>query len=83
MDYPGNLFVVAAPSGAGKSSLVRALQEQGSGELRSIEMPVQRFARPVAQYVHAGQLVVHHMQYRQLHSGCDKLPELRPLVHLG
>jgi guanylate kinase len=25
MDYPGNLFVVAAPSGAGKSSLVNAL----------------------------------------------------------
>jgi guanylate kinase len=27
MDYPGNLFVVAAPSGAGKSSLVNALME--------------------------------------------------------
>jgi guanylate kinase len=27
MDYPGNLFVVAAPSGAGKSSLVRSLLE--------------------------------------------------------
>ena len=27
MEHPGNLFVVAAPSGAGKSSLVRALQE--------------------------------------------------------
>ena len=27
MDYPGNLFVVAAPSGAGKSSLVKALME--------------------------------------------------------
>ncbi len=27
MDYPGNLFVVAAPSGAGKSSLVNALRE--------------------------------------------------------
>jgi guanylate kinase len=27
MDYPGNLFVVAAPSGAGKSSLVNALLE--------------------------------------------------------
>ncbi len=27
MDYPGNLFVVAAPSGAGKSSLVKALRE--------------------------------------------------------
>jgi len=27
MDYPGNLFVVSAPSGAGKSSLVKALME--------------------------------------------------------
>ena len=27
MDHPGNLFVVSAPSGAGKSSLVRALRE--------------------------------------------------------
>ncbi len=26
-DFPGNLFVVAAPSGAGKSSLVKALME--------------------------------------------------------
>src|SRR4030095_15435587 len=25
MEYPGNLFVVAAPSGAGKSSLVKSL----------------------------------------------------------
>jgi guanylate kinase len=27
MDYPGNLYVIAAPSGAGKSSLVKALLE--------------------------------------------------------
>jgi guanylate kinase len=27
MDYPGNVYVVAAPSGAGKSSLVKALLE--------------------------------------------------------
>jgi len=27
VDYPGNIFVVAAPSGAGKSSLVKALME--------------------------------------------------------
>jgi guanylate kinase len=27
MDYPGNLFVIAAPSGAGKSTLVNALLE--------------------------------------------------------
>jgi guanylate kinase len=27
MEYPGNLYVVAAPSGAGKSSLVKALME--------------------------------------------------------
>ena len=30
MDYPGNLFVVAAPSDAGKSSLVKALMEVDS-----------------------------------------------------
>ena len=30
MDYQGNLFVIAAPSGAGKSSLVRALMELDS-----------------------------------------------------
>jgi guanylate kinase len=30
MEYPGNLFVVAAPSGAGKSSLVNALMEVDS-----------------------------------------------------
>jgi guanylate kinase len=30
MDHPGNLFVVAAPSGAGKSSLVKALLELDS-----------------------------------------------------
>lgn len=31
MDQPGNLFVVAAPSGAGKSSLVKALLAQDPG----------------------------------------------------
>lgn len=30
MEYPGNLFVVSAPSGAGKSSLVKALLELDS-----------------------------------------------------
>lgn len=30
MDYPGNLYVVAAPSGTGKSSLVKALLEVDS-----------------------------------------------------
>jgi len=36
MDYPGNLFVVAAPSGAGKSSLVNALMELDSHLVVSI-----------------------------------------------
>lgn len=36
MDYPGNLFVVAAPSGAGKSSLVKALLELDSRLVVSI-----------------------------------------------
>ncbi len=36
MDYPGNLFVVAAPSGAGKSSLVKALLELDSHLMVSV-----------------------------------------------
>ncbi len=36
MDYPGNLFVVAAPSGSGKSSLVKALMEVDAGVTPSI-----------------------------------------------
>ena len=36
MDYPGNLFVVSAPSGAGKSSLVKALLELDSHVLPSV-----------------------------------------------
>lgn len=36
MDYPGNLFVVAAPSGAGKSSLVKALLELDAHVLPSV-----------------------------------------------
>ncbi len=36
MQYPGNLFVVAAPSGAGKSSLVKALMELDARVMPSI-----------------------------------------------
>ncbi|WP_372524343.1 guanylate kinase [Piscinibacter sp.] len=36
MEYPGNLFVVAAPSGAGKSSLVKSLMELDSHLVVSI-----------------------------------------------
>ncbi|MDO5625117.1 MAG: guanylate kinase [Pseudomonadota bacterium] len=36
MDTPGNLFVVAAPSGSGKSSLVKALMEVDAGVRPSI-----------------------------------------------
>jgi guanylate kinase len=36
MEYPGNLYVVAAPSGAGKSSLVKALMELESRVLPSV-----------------------------------------------
>lgn len=36
MEYPGNLFVVAAPSGAGKSSLVKALMELDARVVPSI-----------------------------------------------
>jgi guanylate kinase len=36
MQHPGNLFVVAAPSGAGKSSLVKALMELDARVMPSI-----------------------------------------------
>lgn len=42
MDYPGHLFVVAAPSGAGKSSLVKALMELDS----AIKPAVSHTTRP-------------------------------------
>lgn len=42
MDYPGNLFVVAAPSGAGKSSLVKALMELDS----RVQLSVSHTTRP-------------------------------------
>ena len=42
MDYPGNLFVVAAPSGAGKSSLVKALLELDS----QVHLSVSHTTRP-------------------------------------
>ncbi len=44
MDYPGNLFVVAAPSGAGKSSLVKALMELDSHVQPSVA-PARRRSR--------------------------------------
>ena len=42
MDYPGNLFVVAAPSGAGKSSLVKTLLELDS----LVKLSVSHTTRP-------------------------------------
>lgn len=36
MDFSGNLFVVSAPSGSGKSSLVKALMEVDAGVVPSI-----------------------------------------------
>ncbi|MEN9385027.1 MAG: guanylate kinase [Pseudomonadota bacterium] len=49
MDYPGNLYVVAAPSGTGKSSLVRALLEMDT----RMELSVSHTTRaPRGQEVH-------------------------------
>ena len=49
MDYPGNLYVVAAPSGTGKSSLVKALLEVDS----RMELSVSHTTRaPRGQEVH-------------------------------
>jgi guanylate kinase len=42
MEYPGNLFVVSAPSGAGKSSLVKALLELDSRVAPSVSHTTRR-----------------------------------------
>jgi guanylate kinase len=42
MDYPGNLFVIAAPSGAGKSSLVKALMVSDTQLRHSISHTTRR-----------------------------------------
>ena len=42
MDYPGNLFTVAAPSGTGKSSLVKALLQLDSHLVVSISHTTRR-----------------------------------------
>ncbi len=47
--YPGNLFVVAAPSGAGKSSLVKALMELDSQVTHSVSHTTRK---PRGQEVH-------------------------------
>ncbi len=49
MDYPGNLYVVAAPSGTGKSSLVKALLEVDSRMELSVSHTTRR---PRGQEVH-------------------------------
>lgn len=50
MDYPGNLFVVAAPSGAGKSSLVKALMELDA----KVQLSVSHTTRPARGQEHHG-----------------------------
>ena len=45
MEYPGNLFVVAAPSGAGKSSLVGALLQAGGEVGKRLDFLIQELLR--------------------------------------
>ena len=42
MDFPGNLYVIAAPSGAGKSSLVKALMAQDA----RLQLSISHTTRP-------------------------------------
>lgn len=46
MTAPGNLFILSAPSGAGKSSLIKALLEQGKKEsIRPMQVSVSHTTR--------------------------------------
>ncbi len=44
-DTPGNLFIVSAPSGAGKSSLIKALLENHNDESHPIQVSVSHTTR--------------------------------------
>ncbi len=64
MEYAGNLFVVAAPSGAGKSSLVNALMEVDSRLAHSVSHTTRP---PRGQEVHGREYYfVSHAQFDQM-----------------
>jgi len=63
-NYPGNLFVVAAPSGAGKSSLVNALMEVDSRLAHSVSHTTRA---PRGQEVHGREYYfVSNAQFEQM-----------------
>jgi guanylate kinase len=69
MDYPGNLFVVSAPSGTGKSSLVKALLELDSRLLVSISHTTRV---PRGQEKHGrGYLFIEEPEFRRMISHGD------------
>lgn len=71
MDYPGNLYVVAAPSGTGKSSLVKALLEVDS----RMELSVSHTTRaPRGQEVHGREY------YFTSHEEFDRMVEANAFV---
>ncbi len=64
MEYSGNLFVVAAPSGAGKSSLVNALMEMDSKLAHSVSHTTRA---PRGQEVHGREYYfASHTQFDQM-----------------
>jgi guanylate kinase len=71
MDYPGNIFVVAAPSGAGKSSLVKALMELDS----AVQPSVSHTTRPPR-----GQEKHGREYFFASHSECDAMVEADAFV---
>ncbi len=60
----GAVFEVAAA--------LRGLQQQRRREFRTVEMPVQRLARPVSHHVGPGEGILHHMQLRLAHGRRQK-----------
>src|SRR5437868_6802928 len=69
MDYPGNLFVVAAPSGAGKSSLeeLRArLQRRGEDSAETIALRLANAAEEMAQVPNFDFVIINELFERAL-----------------
>ena len=63
------------------TTLFRGLQQQRGGELRSVEMPIQRLAGPVGDDVGTGQRVRHDIQSRPAHGGRQEIRHWRVFIY--
>jgi len=73
---PQRTAVLEPPAGE------RGLQQDGDGELRAIEMPVELFAGPIGHHVDAAEWIRHRIELGFAHRRSQDVDERLPLVDL-